>query len=72
MHHPIPASTGRDRCDGMMVEAEGICLDYCRQKVTKEYRMNFSDPSSVTMIQIQVNAKFPQSLVLPQGLKSFT
>ena len=27
---------GQSRCDSMMVEAEGIALDYCRQKVTQD------------------------------------
>lgn len=47
------AATCCGRCDGMMVEAEGICLDYCRQKVTKECHINFPDTS--VMIHIRVD-----------------
>ncbi|CAE7246141.1 PGIC1-A [Symbiodinium sp. CCMP2592] len=39
------------RCDAMMVEAEGICLDYCRQKVTQETMSKLFDLAKVADVE---------------------
>lgn len=46
------------RCDGMMVEAEGICLDYCRQKVTKECMSQLFDLAKAAGVDDKKKALF--------------
>eukprot|EP00913_Durusdinium_trenchii_P032044 g30011.t1 len=46
------------RCDAMMVEAEGICLDYCRQKVTQECMTQLFDLAKAAGVEEKKKALF--------------